>query len=665
MDKNVNIKFNASDGGSFEKFATKYKDLLKGMSGNNYKTNKNYVFEEMQKELDFYNQKIKKEKELYDLKVRQMKELASMSNKAFNDYSRKNISKQEFEDIENKIKNQEKNILKGTGRRSWSTYSNEAKKSIDSDKAELSSKASLMDETNNLLRQILNTSREEADIQIRQIKGNKGSTQAELMAAELAEQQRNYEKGGGKKEKNLLTSILGYDNLKSFLNNTAQYGKTQNGFDTIGATGSNMGQLLGMGLGALVGSLIGPEGTAGGGILGSQIGGEVGKLVGGTIGEIEQKAMEAVQEYSRLQFKYRAITGNLSGDIKPMASIGMGPEEFLQLQIATAKQQGTQKGAQNNAYSAALLDKGFGVDNSTSGALLDVMRSMSSTDRDLMNLVGGVWEKGQSIFKGDRTYLNEFIGKNFTTLQRELTKNQTYVSSGTTLDILSRFNSVGGQFGVQHQNSMGLINQVNSALVNPVSDNATALSFNALRQLNPSAGIFDLMKTRQKGIRSPGYLKSMLSMVDKIGGDEQMKKYNFASLMGMTDNLDAAEELYNNRGKFSKNFATGVLKGKLNQDGTRKLAEENTTDLDRNFAGIKEGYLKGSKEAVEAMAGAIATAISDVFSGATITMVNGNLHFNPKPKDNGTRTPVQKEREYQKVVEQSRAPGFAAADNTF
>lgn len=668
MDKNVNIKFNATDGGSFEKFAGKYKDLLKQMSGGStgYKTNRDYIFDEMKRELDFYDKKIKKEKEIYDLKVRQMKELASMSNRAFNDLSHKNISQSEFDSIENKIKNQEKAILKGTGKRSWSTYQSSVHGSIADQKSELSSKASLMDDTNNLLRQILNTSREEADIQIRQIKGNKGSTQAELLAAELAEQQIAYEKGKEKpKEPNIINSIILADALIKGMDAARGIATSKNGFDAfdkLGTLAENAATgITGIVMKGLAG-LASKYGGKGAGDLVNSASPFVEKAVGTLVNidwETKSNTVKAREQLNKSLFGFRALTGRNSQS-RDLSEYGFNYSDFAGRSSDVARSLGSSKGAEDNASKTVLLERAFGINVNTSSQLLDLMRSMNQTDRNLTNLVGGVWEKGQSIFKGDRTYLNEFIQKNFTSLQRELTKNQTSVASGTTLDILARFNAVGGQFGAQHQNSMGLITTVNNALTNPNSDNANALSFNALRQLNPSAGIFDLLKMRQQGVRSPGYLKAMLGMTDRIGGDTQMKKYNFASLMGMTDNLDAAEELYNGRGNFSRNFSKGDLKSKMSINGLMKEAGENTPNMERYDAKMFNKMVQGGYESMKEIAKELVAVVDEAFKQKTFVVygadgskmvISGNKTQSPNGQSQNKLPPWGKITDPNKIME--------------
>jgi len=74
-------------------------------------------------------------------------------------------------------------------------------------------------------------------------------------------------------------------------------------------------------------------------------------------------------------------------------------------------------------------------------------------------------------------------------------------------------------------------------------------------------------------------------------------------------------------------------------------AEENTNDLDKNAARIQNNLLGDSSDAVEAKGNAIANAVKDALSGATITMANGTITFQSKATIQKNATTAAKERQ--------------------
>ena len=123
--------------------------------------------------------------------------------------------------------------------------------------------------------------------------------------------------------------------------------------------------------------------------------------------------------------------------------------------------EGQQKGLGSPAYLRSMLgavdsmggdtdEHGLGVSKETSYALMELQRSSKESDKDFLRTLTGILESGKdNIFKEDRAYLNEFVVRNFSQVQRELLKTQSAVSSGTTFDILRRFDSLGGEFSAR------------------------------------------------------------------------------------------------------------------------------------------------------------------------------------------------------------------------
>ena len=242
--------------------------------------------------------------------------------------------------------------------------------------------------------------------------------------------------------------------------------------------------------------------------------------------------------------------------------------------------------------------------------------------------------------------MNEFLGK-FTSLQRELLKSSERVATGLPMDILDRFNQVGGAFEARDPRSMGNINSIQESLSNPGSDNMRAAAFRVLSDQNPNAGIFDLRESMQKGLASPGYLKGMLGLIDRIGGDDQMKMNNLSGMFpGLP--LSVVRRLYNNREGLEKgNLSVDELQAKFPVD-FKGRAEANTNTLERNTASIQNGQLQDVFGSAEKMAEALSSAFKASLSGAVIQMNNGKLTLVNTPvqvpiRENITRKPTDAE----------------------
>lgn len=271
---------------------------------------------------------------------------------------------------------------------------------------------------------------------------------------------------------------------------------------------------------------------------------------------------------------------------------------------------------------ALLSEKAYGIDPGVVSNIITLQRSTNENNRDLAALIGGVVEKGANTYfkNGNTTFLNEFLTK-FSTLQKELLKTQATVSTGTTYDILSKFNNIGGAFATSDPRSAGLISTINSSLSNPNTDFKKALSFYALKKRNPNMNIADLIEEQQKGLGSSNYLMSMMGLVDGMGGDDGAKRTNFAGLLGLEGQQKFATDLY-------RAYKSGKFKGDFNQDELKSLgfdmkgrADENTTDLERNQAKIENGILGG--EAIDKMADAFVVAIKAMLGGAVINLNDG------------------------------------------
>jgi hypothetical protein len=419
------------------------------------------------------------------------------------------------------------------------------------------------------------------------------NTEEEKLVAKLTEEgvvdeRKKQKKEEGSSGTRFLGSLLSVDNANRLFSSIQQLTQTQNGFDLIAPAANSFGRIAGGVIGGALAAIF----TEGLGVAaGAGIGASIGGGLGDTYGSLKQREELTKQKFLQTKNRYNSITGEQLSNAPNMENIGIASTQFVQLQADYAKRRGYRDGSGKTTQDALYAERGFGVDQSTSSAIIEMMRSSKSNNRDLANLIGGVLEKGASTFfkNGDTTFLNEFLNK-FSALQKELLRTQTNVATGTTFDILSKFNSLGGEFATSDPRSSGLINTINGSLANPNTDFKKALSFYALKKSNPNMSIADLIEEQQKGISSPTYMNAMMGLVDQFGGDESSKRLNFAGMFGLEGNQKFATDLY-------KGFRSGKFKGGISQaelSGNANLqsrAEENTTQLEVNTAKIENAVL--------------------------------------------------------------------------
>jgi len=460
-----------------------------------------------------------------------------------------------------------------------------------------------------------------------------------LIEEQLADEKKKKDKenGGG----GIFGSLLAADNIKQIIQTGSQFTKTQSGFDLLQESGSVVGKLVGGILGGIIGSLAGGVGA----VAGAGVGAEVVGGLGDAIGSLEQRQAMSKEAFKKSAFRYQAITGGSvdKSSITDMSESGMDFTQFMNLKSEYARRRGYSSDSDKTARDATWADKGLGVDQGTSSALVELQRSFKENNRDLAGLIGGILEKGKtSIFKnGDNTFLNEFISK-YATLTKELLKNQTNVSSGLAMDILKQFNGIGGMFSSRDPRSQGIISSIDSSLSNPSSDNGRAIAYRILSKKYPNKGIFDLDEEIGKGLGSPEYLKGIMEFVDQIGGTNQDKMKGLAGyLKGVP--LPAVRALWEHRNAL-RNFDTKELKGiGITEEELKGRSEANTTVLEKNTARIENGILSGTP--IKEMADAFTGAVKEAMSGAVIILSNGQgtINFKGAIPKNETYKPTAKE----------------------
>jgi hypothetical protein len=498
------------------------------------------------------------------------------------------------------------------------------------------------------LKDVIDTIKTSANMQVRDLSKNSAVLAEELkdntlgdkekLAKQLAYEAKKKEEEHPHKDdpKETKSSVITAGNvaaqyIEQALAGFSHLAQSQTGFDMIRTQESNKGKIIGGIIGGVGGFLAPvPGGAAAGAAIGSAVGGAFGDAKGG----FDERRATAMQDFLGAKNKYRATTGSDLSSWQGHENIGVSSTDFVSTLREIAVNTGNSARAAKNTEEVLQMEKGQGIEKSTSTAMLQYFRG---TNKDIANLVQGVMSKGKDsgIFKnGDFTFLNEFMQK-FNQLHNDLRANSEKVATGTTFDTMNMFNKVGGQFSLQDPRSMGLISTIQQSLTNPGSDSTQAMSFLALRKANPHLGIAGLLEERQKGFGSPTYMKSMMEYALNRGGDKDMQIMNIAGTFGLQGNVAAARKLYENKGKIlgghiSKDEIENLTQG----DGFKKKAEDNTTLIESNMAKIKDGLLSTWTDGVEKMVQAYKDAMAAAVNGMSVsTDANGEKTLSFKPEN--------------------------------
>ena len=423
--------------------------------------------------------------------------------------------------------------------------------------------------------------------------------------------------------------------------------QAKNELDYIKPMMATMGMLAGGISGNIIDAMEGTEvlgnklGQTNFGQLGTQLGEKVGEFAGASL----ERTYKSRDELQTSNFKLKALAGGGIGDVEAFGSVnpdgtrqagtgevkglnqnlekfGLSLDQVSRLQYEIALRQGDSKNLGKDAQNYSAFQQAWGVRDETSLALLEEARANKGGDKDIANIITGIYEKGSKngVFKdGDRAFLNEFIAKNYLQLQKTLLTSSNSVNSGTVMDILTKFNSVGGQFTAKDPRSQGLINTIQSSLANPGTDAMKALAFTVMRKDHPELNMVDTQIEMQKGLGSKKYLQSMMKYLTSQGGGESYQVNNIASAFGLQGNLAAAKDLYTGykSGKFGTETSLDLLKGtgEYSVEAANKLGGEQTSVYAQSTAEIQNAFIKSAVDGI--------ATVSAKMTGLFGTMIDG------------------------------------------
>lgn len=636
-----NIRFNFDDNGSLKRIKSMYEDLYKTMSQRSNMYGQNAAGAHPVQQARFIQDEIKQMRELIALREKDYKDrLESFRrleigqtnlNRAI---SEGNISESEYQRRMKLIEGTRKELLSGTGYRKESTFRVGGSSELESSKDILKSMEKTFEESKVLLRNILSNDKETALQQIKAIEENSGSSQAEMIAAQRArasiESRRSPEKGGG----SIVGDLFTFSNLQDLLGSTQRTLTSTSPTDIIrGATETITSGIVGVADAIAKGMESTPIVGLFAPIL--RIGARAGKTAADTFTEMQMQMFEAQQSYQSAGFANRALTGSWF-DPRSMSDYGYSALQSQELMGALARSQGSSRGLSNVTRSAQLLERGFGIDSSSFQQLLELTRTGVETDRDIQQILGGMWKEGQQIFRGDRTFLNEFATKNFALLYRQAQQTQSTVDSRTIMSALTMFDSIGGQFSARHPISMQNISSIDSALKSPGSDSFDALSFIALRRAMPGASYADILRERGKGIYSEVYFKAVMDQISAMGGQEAYQMQAIQGAFGLSP--DAATSLIRNRESI-RNLSGGGLRAAIS--GLEEMGRENTTLMERSQARIDNALISGIKDRVDTVFREVVETWKNAFNNASFVYdaPSDTITLKTMPVQNKTKKP--------------------------
>ena len=645
---NKNINFNFDDKNSLKKLKGSYDEFLRSINqrgalyGQTTGSQANHM-RYLQQELDALKKISDARKEAYGEKTSRFEALNEKEAGLKHSFKKGNITSGFLESQLDQIRDEKRSLLSGTGYRKEHTYLKGEGDVVNSQTQILRDIEKTLEESKALTRAILSNDKETAQKEIEELRKNPDASAAQLLAADQAGYALG--KGGGSqttaRERSLLGEFLRASNIHSLMNNAAGVLTSNNPVDALRKASSaaiemgiGVGDMVGSGLEAGVVSWVGKNFAR---AIGNAVSG--GFRVAGTAANVTAESLydayEAREEYTGYKFRTRALTG-AEFDPYSMTRYGYSGTESQALAQTLARASGSSTGLAGITRSSQLLERGFGVENSTITQLLEITRSASETDKNIENILGGMWKEGQQIFRGDRTFLNEFIVKNYNPLYRQLQQNQTTVSSGSVMKALAQFNAVGGQFDARHPNSVGLISSINESLMNPSGDTMDALTFTALRQQMPGASMLDILKERQKGLSSPMYLKAVLGQIGMMGGGE-FEVIQAANALGL--NYEAAESLVRNKrkiGSMSPSDLQGYI-GNLTGEATA-----NTTQTQIHAAELQDAKIMGAFDKISTLIDQMGEVWKSTWDGATYTVdpATGKLTVTGSMSGNPSKTPT-------------------------
>ncbi len=392
------------------------------------------------------------------------------------------------------------------------------------------------------------------------------------------------------KEKSVFGGVVAANLLRDLAGLIKQMPSAQTGLDLV----SPMSSIAGGAAGGLTGSVIDAANIK---ILGTGLGdtqfgpilAQLGKEAGGFFGDAITRSFKIRNEFDTAYLGFRGLTGSLAS-APDLASMGFDDIRVAQMMTQAARASGTAKGAGKGATGALGLSRGFGIEEGVTLEALGLQRS--GAGNGMTNVQRGL---GIAIGEGiERTKLGDVI-KGQSSLLQQFSSVSTVANVAQANRTMFEFNRMGGMFSIGDPRSLTNISNIQNDLSNPSTPFGQAANYAVLRRLSPGGGIFDLLRSQEQGLQTPGFLSGVMGQISGLGMSGDMQKLMLKSRLPSLS-FDAIDTLFNNKDQLGS-MSQGELNKMLGMGTIKDQGEDFTSRIMRNQAEVtnafKDSFIEG------------------------------------------------------------------------
>lgn len=223
-----------------------------------------------------------------------------------------------------------------------------------------------------------------------------------------------------------------------------------------------------------------------------------------------------------------------------------------------------------------------------------------------------------NVKRGDFTQLGEKI--QFNTRMLEMQGGQMVMTNATTnAQLLELF----GKAGIGDQRTMGYVESINQSITNPNNDFSKAFIMRSLRQTDPNASLFELLKKQEQGIFGEGSFGQILGDLKRTFQGDQLKM-SISQLFGVKN--FQAEQIANLRPEDaakigSKEDIEKFLKDQGESPITMQTGQGGVGVMSRRMAELNDWFAENGVKAIHKIDDYINTFEKQGFGGLASQMV--------------------------------------------
>jgi hypothetical protein len=337
----------------------------------------------------------------------------------------------------------------------------------------------------------------------------------------------------------------------------------------------------------------------------------VGSLIGSIpiLGAGYNRAREEQLNYSIARSRFRGQTGRNISTLGGYSQFGYSGTEAIDMISGLSQSAGT---SNIDGVGAIASMRAFSLDQSQVQDRLRVGRFSQGGQGDFLKEMTRILKA--SGLEEDRVLFGEIL-KNQTQLVEQFSQSAEVVNQGMATGAMMMFNKVGGGFSLNDPRSSQRISQIQQSLASPSNDLMKAENIGILRRLNPSAGVFDIMKMQEQGLQTGGFIQGVLGNIsNRYQGNDQYGMLALKERLGLS--YSATEQLYQNRQSIMSGQMTDSQIEEMSRGGVIAEARKNTADLDVSAAKITDAFVKGAMEGMLEVADQVGGRIAEKIKSA-------------------------------------------------